>query len=50
MMVVAQAIGVGLAVGALVRWCSLPVPAPPTVAGCACVCGLALGYFLAGLY
>jgi XapX domain-containing protein len=35
---------VALAIGALVRWLKLPVPAPPTIYGALMVLGLTLGY------
>lgn len=37
---------VALAIGALVRWMKLPVPAPPTVYGALMVLGLTVGYLL----
>jgi len=35
---------VALAIGGLVRWMRLPIPAPPTVYGALMVLGLTLGY------
>jgi XapX domain-containing protein len=37
---------VALAIGALVRWLRLPVPAPPTLYGALMVLGLTSGYLL----
>lgn len=37
-------VAVALALGALVRFLRLPIPAPPTVSGALMVLGLTLGY------
>ncbi len=43
-----KALLVGMAFGAVVRLCGLPVPAPPTAAGVLGVAGVTIGFVLMG--
>ena len=45
-----EAIGVGIVVGLVLSRLSLPIPAPPTLAGVLGIVGIYLGYKLSSLF